>query len=94
MVQKPVEGNMTTAVIYDSVYKEHLTGPGDPESPRRCDAVMSGIADTVPSERFEVIEPRKATEEEVALCHVPRQACSFAGCYSRTRGTFMDWRSA
>lgn len=60
---------MATALLLDPVYKRHKTGPNHPERPERYDAVTealtrAGLAGTLPR-----IEPRSASEEELALCH-------------------------
>ena len=38
-------------------------------SPRRCDAVMTALAAKEFTGKFQRIEPRAATKEEVLLCH-------------------------
>lgn len=60
---------MKTGLLSDPRYREHRPGAGHPESPRRYDAVMKGIAQAVPERVLESIKPRSATEEEVARCH-------------------------
>ena len=61
-----------TGIVYDPAYKRHLTGPGHPESPARCDAAMDGIAAAVPDTSLLRITPSPATEDQVALCHSRR----------------------
>ena len=34
---------MATALLLDSIYKQHLTGSGHPERPERYDAVNAGL---------------------------------------------------
>ena len=58
-----------TALYADPACKEHVTGPGHPERPERFDAVMQGIEGL--SERFARIASRRASREELALCHTP-----------------------
>jgi acetoin utilization deacetylase AcuC-like enzyme len=58
-----------TAIVYDPIYLEHQPGPGHPESPLRCGAVLDGIAAGVESDLLVRLAPRRATEDEVALCH-------------------------
>jgi len=58
-----------TVLVADPIYREHVTGPGHPERPERYDAVTeavrkAGLFDTVLR-----IDPRPATDDEVALCH-------------------------
>lgn len=57
-----------TGIIWDSRYLKHDTGSGHPESPRRLLAikeVLDGDSTLV------LLEPRQATEEEIALVHTP-----------------------
>jgi len=58
-----------TGLVYDPLYREHQPGAGHPESPERCNAVMRGIAESVPENVLVRLKPRAATEEEIALCH-------------------------
>jgi acetoin utilization deacetylase AcuC-like enzyme len=58
-----------TGIVYDPVYKKHLTRPGHPECPERCDAVLAGIGRSVPENRLEHLKARAATVEELLLCH-------------------------
>jgi len=60
-----------TALLADPVYKEHDTGPGHPERSQRYDAAVAALeqAGFAPALR---IEPRDATEDELALCHTHR----------------------
>lgn len=57
-----------TALLADAGYKEHDTGPGHPEQPARLDSALAALERSgfKPSLR---IEPRQATEDEIALCH-------------------------
>lgn len=57
-----------TGLLCDDVYVLHKTAQGHPESPQRLIAVqkaVAGISNLTP------IAPRRATLEEVALCHDP-----------------------
>ena len=58
-----------TGLVSDSRYKDHDSGTSHPESPDRYDAVLEGIMALVPHEQLIMIEPRYATEAEIALCH-------------------------
>ncbi len=58
----------TTALLADPIYKLHLTGPGHPEQPSRYDAVLGAI-NALPLTR---IQPRPATDDEIALVHSRR----------------------
>ncbi len=57
-----------TALLADPLYKEHDPGPGHPERPERYDAAVAALKQSgfEPSLR---IEPREATEDEIALVH-------------------------
>jgi acetoin utilization deacetylase AcuC-like enzyme len=58
-----------TGLFADPFCKQHHTGPGHPESPRRFDAVMRALSAGGLIDRLEKIESRLATEEELCLCH-------------------------
>ncbi len=58
---------MATGLYADPACKEHATGPGHPERPARFDAVLSGLESLV----LVRLESRRATLEELALCHSP-----------------------
>jgi len=57
-----------TALVLDSVFKEHLTGDGHPERPDRYDAVAAALAhaghDALPK-----LPTRNATDEDLLRCH-------------------------
>jgi len=58
-----------TGLVSDKVYKQHNPGRTHPESPARYDAAMKGIEEQVSRDRLVEIHPRRAREEELALCH-------------------------
>jgi len=58
-----------TGLAYDSVFKEHLTGGGHPESPARCDAIVEALERAGLWEKLERVPVRTAKLEELALCH-------------------------
>jgi acetoin utilization deacetylase AcuC-like enzyme len=60
---------MTSAVVYDEVFKTHDTGQGHPESPQRCDAVMNALRGADFAGSLKRLEPRAATGEEIERCH-------------------------
>src|SRR3954451_25232672 len=60
---------MSTALLLDPVYKQHLTGPGHPERPERYDAVNSGLERQGLVRDAVRVAPRRANEDEVAMCH-------------------------
>jgi acetoin utilization deacetylase AcuC-like enzyme len=65
----PPPKRMPTALLLDSVFKQHFTGYGHPERPERLDAITSAfereglVKDTLRIER------RRVTDDEVAMCH-------------------------
>jgi acetoin utilization deacetylase AcuC-like enzyme len=59
----------TTALLLDSVYKQHLTGSGHPERPERLDAVMAGLEREGLVRNAVRLSTRRATEDEVAMAH-------------------------
>jgi acetoin utilization deacetylase AcuC-like enzyme len=60
---------LPTGLVYSPAYKQHDTGAGHPESPERCDAIMSALAAKEFEGKLQRIEPRMATEDEIRLCH-------------------------
>jgi acetoin utilization deacetylase AcuC-like enzyme len=71
--QKPADAapkkRLSTGLVYAPVYKEHDTGAAHPESPERCDAIMSALEAKEFDGKLRHIEPRAATEDEIQLCH-------------------------
>jgi acetoin utilization deacetylase AcuC-like enzyme len=64
---------MTTAIIHHSVFQEHDTGPGHPESASRYTAVM----DTLRSDhelwgRLLEVQAKEAARGDVQACHTPQ----------------------
>jgi acetoin utilization deacetylase AcuC-like enzyme len=58
-----------TGFVGSLEYKKHQTGLGHPESTRRIDAVLNAI-DAAKLD-LQKIEPRRATRDELQLCHTP-----------------------
>jgi acetoin utilization deacetylase AcuC-like enzyme len=58
-----------TALLADPISREHDTGPGHPEQPLRFDAVVDALDRGGLTQRLLRIDPRPATEDEIALCH-------------------------
>lgn len=56
---------VNTAFFADPVCKQHLTPAGHPERPARFDAALRGLSEW----QLWSFEPRRASENEVALCH-------------------------
>jgi acetoin utilization deacetylase AcuC-like enzyme len=60
---------MTTALIADPLFRDHLAGRQHPERPERFDAVLNGLASAGLLERMWRAEARTATGDELLLCH-------------------------
>jgi acetoin utilization deacetylase AcuC-like enzyme len=58
-----------TALLADSIYREHLVGRDHPERPERFDAVFQALQKSGILKHVERVEPRSATQEEMLLCH-------------------------
>jgi acetoin utilization deacetylase AcuC-like enzyme len=58
-----------TALLADPVYKQHDPGGGHPERPERYDAVAQALTQAGFMKSLARIEPRAASEEEIAACH-------------------------
>jgi len=65
----PEASGPTTALLADPIYREHDTGSGHPEQPGRFDAIVEELDRKGLTQQLLRIEPRPATEEEIALCH-------------------------
>jgi acetoin utilization deacetylase AcuC-like enzyme len=60
---------MTTALIADPLFRDHLAGRQHPERPERFDAVMNGLNRAGLLDRMLLLEARTATGDELLLCH-------------------------
>ena len=60
---------MTTVLMADPIYREHLAGRAHPERPERYDAVIEGLARAGLLQRMRRAEARTATDDELLLCH-------------------------
>jgi acetoin utilization deacetylase AcuC-like enzyme len=58
-----------TGLVYDPAYQQHLTPPGHPESPRRSEIVIKGLAEAGLDSKMTKIPARKAAREDVLRCH-------------------------
>jgi acetoin utilization deacetylase AcuC-like enzyme len=63
---------MKSGLLYSEEYLKHVTPEGHPESARRAEVVMKGLADDGLVEKMTRVEPRLATREEVTRCHSPK----------------------
>ena len=62
-------GGANVAVIYDDAYKRHLTPPGHPETPARCDAIMAALRGARCADKLTHLKPRPAAEADLLTCH-------------------------
>ena len=60
---------MTTVLVADPIFRDHLAGRAHPEKPERYDAVVGRLARAGLLERMRRAESRSATEDELLLCH-------------------------
>jgi|SRR5579863_1013849 len=58
-----------TALLADPIYRQHETGPDHPEQPQRFDAIVEALDRAALTPQLLRIDPRPATEDEIALCH-------------------------
>lgn len=72
---------MVTSLITSEIYKDHITGPGFPESPERLDAILEHLDSTGLINDLDVVEPLRKDKEYCKLVHDDeyvtrvRQAC-------------------
>lgn len=62
---------MTTALVYDPIFLEHITPPQHPEQPERLRRTMEVLEalDWLEREGLVLLEPRAASEDELATVH-------------------------
>ena len=62
---------MTTALIYDPIFLEHITPANHPEQPQRLQVAMDMLKALNWLERDGLVQlaPRAATEDELAAVH-------------------------
>jgi len=58
-----------TALLLDPIYQQHDPGPGHPESVKRLVAITQALTAAGLVVKTQVIAPRAATLDELALCH-------------------------
>ena len=69
LMAESTESDKRVGLLLDPLYKEHETGYGHPERPARYDAVTAALTDSGLAAKMAPVEPRLATEDELALCH-------------------------
>ena len=60
-----------TGLVFDPVYKQHVTGPYHPEAPGRCDAIIHALHEAALHQELTMIDPRTCTEDDILSCHTP-----------------------
>ena len=64
---------MTTALVHHSLFKQHDTGPGHPESPSRYAVVMKALRnDAELWSKLMEVEAKEAAKGDVQACHTPQ----------------------
>jgi acetoin utilization deacetylase AcuC-like enzyme len=79
---------MKPGVVFDRRFADHAMGPSHPESPERI-LVLNRMLEEEASGKFLLIEPRPATEEEVAWVHV-RAYIDFLKATAGHESVFLD----
>ncbi|MGB6554103.1 MAG: hypothetical protein WBE78_11470, partial [Candidatus Binataceae bacterium] len=83
-----VESTMLkTAIVTDRLYLKHFAGRSHPERPERV-AAMIEMAQSLDRPNLELLSPRPATLEEIALCHDPEYIASVERSASVARFDF------
>ena len=89
---------MTTALVYDPIFREHLVPPDHPERPQRVAMVMEYLKTLNWLERDGLVQltPRAATLDELAAIHersLHSRSRSHQQRSSRARreGHLADW---
>ena len=68
--EPPPDGQAaTTGLLYDPVFKKHLTGSMHPERPQRCDAIMARLDKARFAKRLKRVQPRQADDQAILACH-------------------------
>jgi len=78
---------LKTAIVTDRLYLKHFAGRTHPERPERV-AAMIEMAQSLDRPNLELLSPRPATLEEIALCHDPEYIASVERSASVARFDF------
>jgi acetoin utilization deacetylase AcuC-like enzyme len=78
---------MRTGVVLDRRYEEHLTGAGHPERPERIRAIRDVMA-SYHRQGLVHLDPRPATDAELALVHDPTHVARVAATAGRPFAAF------
>ena len=80
---------MSVLLVTSPRFLDHQPGYGHPERPARLDAVLSGIKGSGVWDALVPVEPRLATDEELALVHPDRYVAALAS-FCATGGGALD----
>ena len=58
-------------LVYDPFYMRHLTGPGHPECPQRCEAIIAAIEAADLGDKLVRLAPSRQVEDAILACHTP-----------------------
>src|SRR5689334_4503431 len=78
---------MRTGVVLDRRYEEHQTGAGHPERPERIRAIRD-VMTSYQRQGLVHVEPRPATDAELALVHDPAHVARVASTAGRAFAAF------
>jgi len=84
-----------TCIVADEMYTLHLTGWGHPETPTRYRAIITALEDAGLKTDENTLTPRKATKDEILLCHqeeyydLVRTECALTQEIGITDGSLM-----
>ncbi|MEE8341323.1 MAG: histone deacetylase [Candidatus Neomarinimicrobiota bacterium] len=90
---------MVTCLITSEKFKDHITGPGFPESPERLDAILDHLNSTGLSKELDVVEPIRQDKSYCRLIHDDeyisrvRQACELGAPLIDTSDTPISNKS-
>ena len=79
-----------TGIVKDDFYKQHAMGPFHPECPERLDAIYAMLDERDMRDRFTLIHPREATQEEITAIHTPEYYQLVAETAQRHGLTHLD----
>lgn len=74
---------LTTGIVRDKRYLNHLTGEGHPENHKRLEAIYNMLDEPEMDGRFASIDPRPAEREELLLLHAPEYIDKIASTASK-----------
>jgi len=69
---------------HHEAFLRHDTGPGHPESPDRLTTILAHLERAGITESSRLVPPRRATEEEIGLVHLPGHMATIRAACERT----------